>query len=127
MGKLYIIVVFIRRSPQRREQFTILYAEEAEAEDANFINESEKKLVRDNDTRSNSAYLMGKRAINLRDHIIIFLTRNREEKVDKRIDFNNYLTPEDWRIITETVTLLKSFYNQTKRLQSRAKEGSRGG
>jgi len=63
----------------------------------------------------------------LRDHIIIFLTRNREEKADKRIDLNNYLTPEDWRIITETVTLLKSFCNQTKRLQSRAKEGSRGG
>ena len=54
---------------------------------------------------------MGKRVIKLRDHIIVFLIRNREEKADKRIDFNNYLTPKDWRNITEIVTLLKSFYN----------------
>ncbi len=127
MRKLYIIVIYIRRSPQRREQFIILYAEEVETEDVNSNDEFKKELVRDNDTRWNSVYLMGKRVIKLRDHIIIFLTRNREEKADKRIDFNNYLTLEDWRIITETVTLLKSFYDQIKRLQSRAKEGSRGG
>ncbi len=70
---------------------------------------------------------MGKRAIKLRDYIIIFLICNREEQVDKRIDFNNYLISEDWRIITEIVIFLKSFYNQTKRFQFRAKKGSRGG
>ena len=69
---------------------------------------------------------MGLRVIALRDHIHVFLLHNRELPADKRLHESDHLTSEDWRIIAETVTLLKPFYDQTKRLQSRAKEGSHG-
>lgn len=86
---------------------------------SNNIVEPDKQLVRDNETRWNGAYLMGQQALELKDHILVFLACNKDFKpADKRLSLENHLTSEDWRIIAETITFLKPFYDQTKRLQS---------
>lgn len=128
MSKLHNVVTYIWRSPQRQKHFTVLYDEEATTaglskEDQEFG----RKLLKDNKTRWNGTYLMGKRGINLRDHILVFLTHNKDSQpVSQHLSLNNHITSEDWRVIIETVTLLKPFYNQTKRLQSRASNAFHG-
>ena len=59
---------------------------------------------------------MGKRAIELRNHMVVFCDYNKSVNVDKRLAEEDYLNAEDWRNIVEIITILKPFYNQTKRL-----------
>ncbi len=67
------------------------------------------------------------RAIAMTVRIIAFLFNNSNEKdVRKRLPKEDYLTHEDWHILSETSTILKPFYDQTMRLQSRAKNASHG-
>ncbi len=54
---------------------------------------------------------MGKRAIELRNYIVVFYNHNKDVKIEKRLVKDNYLIIEDWRNIAETVEILKSFYN----------------
>lgn len=68
---------------------------------------------------------MGQRALELKDHILVFLARNKDFKpVNKRINLEDHLTSEDWRIIAKMLTFFKPFYNQTKRLQFQAKDAT---
>ena len=115
VGKLHNFVVFIRRSPQRREQFSLLTEE----------GEEDLDLIRDNATRWNSIYKMILRIITVTKRIIAFLFNNSNEKdIRKRLFKKDYLTYKDWHILNETSTILKFFYNQIMRLQSRAKNTS---
>lgn len=128
MDKLHNVITYIQRSPQRRKHFTISYNEEMvtlslSKEDQEFSRE----FLKDNKTRWNGTYLMGKRNINLRDHILIFLTHNKDSQpASQCLSFDNHITSENWHVIIETVTLLKPFYNQTKRLQFQASNVSHG-
>jgi len=52
------------------------------------------------------------RAIIIIERIIAFLFSNSNEKdIQKRLSKKDYLTYEDWYILSETSTILKSFYN----------------
>lgn len=117
VGKLHNLVVFIRRSPQRRETWQELKS----------AGEPDLQLIQDNSTRWNSVYLMIQRALAMKDRILLFMIRNEEEKdAKKRLADEDKLTLEDWRIISETSAILAPFYDQTKRLQSRAVNGTHG-
>lgn len=117
VGKLHNLVVFIRRSPQRRETWQELQS----------ANESDCQLLQDNSTRWNSVYLMIKRALKFKDRILLFLIHNQDEKeARKRLDQEDQLDNEDWKVLSETSRILAPFYDQTKRLQSRAVNASHG-
>ena len=119
IGKLHNIVVFIRRSPQRREAFLRMAASEDEF--------AKLMLIQDNSTRWNSVYNMINRAMKKQADIQVFvlLSANEKEKY-KRVDLEDHLTTEDWRVLTEVLTHLKPFNDMTLYLQSRAKEGHHG-
>ena len=117
VGKLHNIVVFTKRSPQRRETWQAIKAGQG----------FNKELLRDNATRWNSAYMMIKRALEVKDQIIIFIAISENEReASKRIDGADVLTREDWRILSDVGQILQPFYDQTKRLQSRAVHGHHG-
>lgn len=117
VGMLHNTVVFIKRSPQRREQFSDI------AED----DEADLELVQDNATRWNSAFLMIRRAIQLMDQLIGWMASNEHEKDEKKkLPKEDRLKIEDWRVLTETREILQPFYDQTKHYQSRAKNGTHG-
>lgn len=84
LGKLHNIVVYIQRSTQRRAQFKAL--------------SSGLGLIRDNDTRWNSWYLMLVRAIRLEEAIDLFCLKFKENDEDYRkltslqfLVFTNYI------------------------------------
>lgn len=119
IGKLHNVVVFIRRSPQRQEAFKDL-AEIGEAF-------AELVLIQDNATRWNSAYMMIDRALKKRDIVNRFIENSTYEiDKNKHVPVEDRLTNEDWKVLAETHTILKPFYSQTKRLQSRALDGASG-
>jgi len=52
------------------------------------------------------------RVIIMTEGIVAFLFNNSNEKdVRKRLPKKDYLTYEDWHILSETNTILKPFYN----------------
>jgi hypothetical protein len=119
IGKLHNVVVFIRRSPQRRETFMDL----AEAGDEF----SDLMLVQDNATRWNSAYLMIDRALKKRANVEKFIENSvYESDKNKTVPVDDRLTNEDWLVLEETHIILKPFNAQTKRLQSRASDATHG-
>lgn len=84
-------------------------------------------LIQDNSTRWNSVYSMIDRAMKKQSDVQIFVIQSGMEKERyKRIDVEDHLTAEDWRVLTEVLNHLKPFYEMTLRLQSRAKEGHHG-
>lgn len=129
IGKLHNVVVFIRRTPQRRELF-IKISNLEEPDFATFmLNQNTKNLgVRqDNATRWNSTYLMIIRALQKRDEIDSFIARcEREKEAYKRVPAEDHLSSDDWLILAETASILKPFYTLTMRLQSRAKDAHHG-
>jgi hypothetical protein len=119
IGKLHNIVVFIRRSPQRREAFLRLAASHEEY--------AKLMLIQDNSTRWNSVYMMIDRAMKKQADVQVFVLQSTMEKEKyKRVDVEDHLTTEDWRVLTEVLSHLKPFHDMTLRLQSRAKEGHHG-
>jgi hypothetical protein len=129
IGKLHNVVVFIRRTPQRRELF-IKISNLEEADFAAFaLNEDTRKLgvIQDNSTRWNSTYMMINRALIKRHEIDSFIARcDVEKEAYKRVPTEDHLSPDDWLILAETAAILKPFYTITMRLQSRAKDASHG-
>src|SRR5438876_8961117 len=88
IGKLHNIVVFIRRSPQRREIFIDLADE-----DDLYTN---LMLVLDNFTRWNSVYLIIDRSLSKRCQVFGFIAFSRGEKeVYKKVFVEDELTDED--------------------------------
>jgi hypothetical protein len=139
IGKLHNVVVYIRRTPQRREEFdkyageklkeleSVLERMQAELD----LYEEEKKdplmVTQDNSTRWNSTYLMIERALKLRDTIDLFIKRAVEKpKKDAPLSRDDELSSDDWLVIARTCELLKPFYTTTIRLQSRAVNASHG-
>ena len=128
VGKLRNIVVFIRRSTQRRELFKRISNREVDDIDGLLLNEDAKNLgvIQDNKTRWNSTYLMINRALKKKDDIETFIRYLDQGDPDKRVPCEDHLSSEDWAILTETAHILKPLYDQTMRHQSRAKQGHHG-
>lgn len=118
IGKLHNVVVFIKRSPQRQETF----GEFAEDDDKY----ADLVLMQDNATRWNSSYKMIDRALKKRANIDKFIENSILEVGSKALPREDKLTNEDWRVLQETCRILKPFYDQTQRLQSRASAGHHG-
>lgn len=73
IGKLHNCVVYICRSPQRRERFKSIRSITAEEGDLLYEQEFDHLALKaDNATRWNSLYLMIERAIKLKDRITLF-------------------------------------------------------
>ena len=100
IGKLHNIATFITRTPRRRMTFKNLQD-----------NNSLIMIVRDNDTRWNSVYLMLQSATRLQSTIDRYVFNESELESDR-------LSMEDWKIIIEISKFLETFYNVTIRLQS---------
>jgi hypothetical protein len=134
VGKLHNIVVFICRSPQRRDKFAdIKTFSESETTDFNHL-----KLVVDNATRWNSLYLMIERAMKLRDRIDRFCIDNADSmhgsstkkaqtphEIDRLLK-NDALSGEDWLALAEILSILKPFYDLTKRAEGNSLRSERG-
>jgi hAT family C-terminal dimerisation region len=141
IGKLHNLVVWVRRSPQRRELFLSIAKNEeakelillANAEDDvgdEPIYEEAKKnlmLIQDNKTRWNSTYMMIDRALYMRDSIegLVAVTERHHSK-DKRLPEEDSLTEEDWRVLCEIHHILEPFFYQTKYTEGRAKSAVHG-
>jgi hypothetical protein len=113
IGKLHYTVVFILRTPQRRQAFK-RGSDECEATD----------LVpkRDNSTRWNSIYQMIKRAIKLRLQINLFCSYTYKDDFKPEMQLNN----DDWYILLHLAAALVHFKNATMALRGQAKQGQFG-
>jgi hypothetical protein len=134
LGKLHNIIIFICRTPQRRERFANIRSfDSIEKGDFDHL-----QLVVDNATRWNSLYAMIERAIKLRDRIDRFCIDNsdqmhgsRQEKVKTLEDRehllrNDVLDADDWRVLAETMSILEKFMKLTKRAEGTESGGGRG-
>jgi hypothetical protein len=118
VGKLHYIVVYIRRTPQRRQAFA------AGGEDCD-----PTKLVptRDNGTRWNSSYRMIKRALKLRKQIDFYCFNARSIKAgDDGLLPTQLLAEEDWYILTQVADALYHFDYATTRLEGLGKKAEFG-
>jgi len=79
IGKLHNVVVFIRRTPQRRE-LVLSFADDIDSDIRDILlepsaSDSNIMLLQDNDTRWNSTYLMIDRALRKSNLIDAFIRR----------------------------------------------------
>lgn len=119
IGRLHNIVVFIRRSPQRRETFLKIAGDTDEFR--------KLMLIQDNATRWNSVYSMIDRAMKKRGDIQLFVAQSQYEKeAYKRVDLDDQLSTEDWQILTEVLRHLKPFHALAVRMQSHAVDAHHG-
>ena len=71
--------------------------------------------------------MMIRRALLLRDPLDLFIKRAIEKpEKGKRLPREDELSSSDWEILALTAEILKPFYDQTLRLQSKATEASHG-
>lgn len=127
IGKLHNVVMFIRRSPQRMEEFLKIQGNiHTEAGDDS-TSSPLLQVVEDNATRWNSTYNMIYRALQVKDAVDVFTTRHltRKRKDDRTLR-EDQLTEEDWDILTRILSLLEPFKKLTARMEGRAMEGCRG-
>lgn len=135
LGKLHNAVVYIRATPQRREDFLAMAGErvkelESVAESERCPDEDREIAdplipIQDNDTRWNSWFSMIGRALDLRDAIDLFI-RRRIQKNDGSLSKQDELTLSDWDVIARMKEILGPFHMLTKRTEGRAKMGSHG-
>jgi hypothetical protein len=131
VGKLRNIVRYIRSSPQRCERFLRISgeAEEVEAQTFTIFEESSRELVLtlNNETRWNSTYLMIQRALQKREQLSHYLFDSTTTvEASQRLAPEDSLTPEDWRVLIELMTVLEPLYHQTMRTQGRARGDGHG-
>ena len=87
IDKLYNIVVFIRRSPQRRDTFRDLADDDDDARNLVF--------VADNVIRWNSVYLMIDRTLKKQQQIDTFVEAAVYETRNRKLPLNDKLTTKD--------------------------------
>ncbi len=139
IGKLHNVVVYIRRTPQRREEFEekvkdklkelqdALAATIQPGEEPEDVRKEPLMVIQDNNTRWNSVFAMIQRALLLRDPLDLFIKRALEKpEKDKPLPQEDELSSHNWDILSRTAELLKPFNDQTIRLQSRAPHASHG-
>src|SRR5439155_25057246 len=95
IGKLHNIITYIRRSPQRIEQFLQIQS--------NVNGTKTLMIVTDNATRCNSTYNMLERGIALRDALDVFITRQLVTPAGRQIGTglqDDVLSIDDWEELT---------------------------
>ncbi len=118
IGKLHYAVVYIRETPQRRQEFA---AGGTDCDPTTLVPKP------DNATRWNSAFIMIVRALLLRQHIDYFCYHHRSIKEnDDGLKIEQMLTPEDWLILTQLAEGLKVFHTATIALEGHAKDAKLG-
>jgi|SRR5271163_624960 len=118
IGKLHFIVAYIRKTPQRRQEF---------ARPGDGIDPPSYEPKQDNATRWNSVYQMIKRALQLKDHMDYFCYNNTRKKGnDDGLLEAQLLTSDDWSILQQMNEALAIFEDATMRLQGRAKDARFG-
>lgn len=142
IGKLHNIVKYIRWSGQREQLFEKIQEIEISSLPSDDPAKKIYKLVEDQETRWNSSYDMIEHAVMLQSAIHEFMRKIIKEYDDyiARITHNNsrslpkrhqprpticddYLTEDDWSVLTEYLAILKPFKIATKRLEGRAIDG----
>jgi hAT family C-terminal dimerisation region len=134
VGKLHNLVVFIRRTPQRRADFARLASSDHEMKDFNHL-----ELIADNATRWNSLYQMIERALKLRDRIDMYTFANRGSchgskqrgvgltaAKQETLLQNDLLTEDDWLTLNEIMQILKPFYDYTLYSEAKSDTAHRG-
>lgn len=132
VGKLHNVVIFICRTPQRREKFAEIKGLDGTPDDYDHLS-----LLSDNATRWNSLYLMIERAIKLRDRIDRFCidhadsmhgsTKKAQTNLEKeQLLKNDTLSGDDWKALAEVMDILKKFYDLTKRAEGTKLSSDRG-
>jgi hypothetical protein len=121
IGKLHNVVVFIRRSPQRIEEFKRLQLLDLLQEFGHL------QALADNATRWNSTSNMMERALRLKDPIDLFISRHvAPQRAGEQTLADDRLLEDDWEQIKHLLRLLKPFRDLTLRLEGKGKTGSRG-
>lgn len=139
IGKLHNVVFYIRRTPQRREEFEDKVKSKLQelqdalsdtiqpGEDPGIVQKDPLMVLEDNNTRWNSVFMMIRRALLLRDPLDLFIKRAVEKpERSKRLPQEDELSSHDWDTLALTAEILKPFYDQTLRLESKAPEASHG-
>ena len=133
VGKLHNTIIFICRSPQRREKFASSTVEGELREVAQL------SLLVGNATRWNSLYTMIVRALKLRDRIDLFYSRHGQDMhgargsqraqndEDHQLELaRDQLLEDDWNTLAEIVEILKPYYKLTKYAEGSSLTGHRG-
>uniref|UniRef100_A0A0D2Y9K8 Uncharacterized protein n=1 Tax=Fusarium oxysporum (strain Fo5176) TaxID=660025 RepID=A0A0D2Y9K8_FUSOF len=126
--KLYNLVYWIRRNPQRKELFLSITSGKVDQSimaelGVWFVDDTLKGLMvkADNDTRWNSVYLMVHRALRLRDIIDVFCKLSLlDPKEEKRVSAEDVLSCEDWVVLAEIIEILQPYLTYTKHFEGRA-------
>ncbi|KAK2675153.1 hypothetical protein RAB80_010137 [Fusarium oxysporum f. sp. vasinfectum] len=126
--RLHDLMGWIRRSPQRREQFLQLTRGELREEELLEFGQAlwnRRELgglmvKQDNATRWNSFFESAKRALQLKDPIEIFQQRMLNERdLKRRLPTEYSLGDDDWSFLCIAVDVLEPFFCLTKRFESR--------
>ena len=133
VGKLHNVIVFICRSPQRRQKFADTKGFSTD-EKTNF---DHLNLVVDNATRWNSLFLMIDRALKLKDRIDSFCVDHADalhgalkdvpaEERAQRLLSKDILKKEDWEALLEVKAILTKFWELSVRAEGTKIQGDRG-
>ena len=133
VGKLHNVIVFICRSPQRRQKFADTKGFSTD-EKTNF---DHLNLVGDNATRWNSLFLMIDRALKLKDRIDSFCVDHADalhgalkdvpaEERAQRLLSKDILKKEDWEALLEVKAILTKFWELSVRAEGTKIQGDRG-
>ena len=119
IGKLHRLVIHIRRTPQRRQEFLGL-RDQSE-------NSIPLMVIQDNETRWNSKYNMALRALKLKDRIQLYTFHWRERTLSEgQIPAEDVLTTDDWTELKDITEILEPFEILTRRLQGNSRSASYG-
>ena len=130
VGRLYNVVIFICRSPQRRQKFADIKAQAGEPGDYDKLS-----LLIDNATRWKSLYSMIERAIKLRDRIDRFCidhadsmhgSSTKKAQTDEEKEHLLKNDTLDWIALAKVMNIFKKFYDFTKRAEGTELSSDRG-
>ncbi|EWZ28025.1 hypothetical protein FOZG_18273 [Fusarium oxysporum Fo47] len=125
----FIILKFIRASPQCTEAFKTHAREQEEVDSYKLAEEStaELEVIQNNATRWNSTYMMIARAFIKQSELNSFIQDlGLEANASKRVPAADILTSDDWKVLREVSHILEPIYNMTMRTQGWGTSGGHG-
>ena len=123
IGKLHNIVHYIRKTPQRRQDWlaTTHYLGQLDAPGKQLM------VIQNNKTRWNSTYKMIERGIKVKERLDQYCYRAIRKKKDQGpLPAQWQLEPDDWQVLTLLIDALAPFEEATLRLQGKSTTGGRG-